>query len=114
VYPWGNTWDEKKANVNGTSDGYEMTALIGSFVAGASSNGALDMAGNVSEWVQDWYDGKYYQNGPPRNPRGLEGGRSKVQRGGSWQDEAWGVRVAHRGADEPRRWGYSVGFRCAQ
>jgi len=79
VYPWGNQWDAKKANV-GTSG----TAAVGSYSAGMSPYGSYDMAGNVWEWVQDWYATDYYQRGTVRNPKGPDNGGSRVVRGGSW------------------------------
>ncbi|MGH8057867.1 MAG: formylglycine-generating enzyme family protein, partial [Candidatus Entotheonellia bacterium] len=95
-YPWGNQevdgnranfcdvnckydWRERAAN-----DGYRETAPVGSFPRGASPFGALDMAGNVSEWVADWHDDTYYQRSPEDNPRGPVSGSKRVERGGGW------------------------------
>jgi formylglycine-generating enzyme required for sulfatase activity len=113
-YPWGDTWQPQKANSYGEDDGFKTTAPVGSFPAGVSPYGNLDMAGNVWEWTQDWYDSKYYQNGPTKNPRGAEKGGLKVARGGSWRDSARGVRVALRRRYGPRAGVDHVGFRCAQ
>jgi formylglycine-generating enzyme required for sulfatase activity len=109
VYPWGNTWDDKKANVQGKD-----TVPVGSYPAGVSPYGAQDMAGNVWEWVQDWYADDYYRNGPMRNPRGPEKGEYRSLRGGSWSDGPLYARASNRGRFVP---GYRfdfLGFRCAQ
>jgi hypothetical protein len=66
------------------SDGYMTTAPVGSFPRGASPYGALDMAGNVWEWVADWYDPVYYTRSPARNPEGPDSGEARVARGGSF------------------------------
>jgi formylglycine-generating enzyme required for sulfatase activity len=66
VYPWGNAWDASKcANSTNSSGG---TKPVGSYPAGTSPYGALDMAGSVLEWCADWYEGNYYSNSPQRNP----------------------------------------------
>ena len=60
------------------------TSAVGSYPAGASPYGALDMAGNVWEWVNDWYDGSYYSSSPGSNPPGPATGSYRVLRGGDW------------------------------
>jgi formylglycine-generating enzyme required for sulfatase activity len=79
LYPWGNEWDNNKANV-GTSG----TTAVGSYAADTSPYRVNDMAGNVWEWVQDWYAADYYKQGPVRNPKGPTSGQGRVVRGGSW------------------------------
>ena len=74
---------------------------MGSYPSGASPYGALDMAGNVWEWVNDWYDGNYYGVSPYRNPPGPASGSYKVLRGGSWLNDAYYVRAANRDYDNP-------------
>jgi formylglycine-generating enzyme required for sulfatase activity len=96
IYPWGNQWEERKANSSGTADGYQYTAPVGSFETGKSPYGAYDMAGNVWEWVADWYAEKYYQGSPARNPTGPESGQSRVLRGGAWHYNQYYVRASSR------------------
>jgi formylglycine-generating enzyme required for sulfatase activity len=89
LYPWGNTFDGWRVNFcdrNCTldwankeyDDGYADTAPVGSYPGGASLYGALDMAGNVWEWVADWYDEKYYASSPRNNPTGPSSGQYRV------------------------------------
>jgi formylglycine-generating enzyme required for sulfatase activity len=86
---------------------------VGSHPTGASPYGALDMAGNVWEWVSDWYDGDYYSVSPYKNPQGPETGAYKVLRGGSWYSGWSSVRAAYRSYGDPMLLGSRVGFRCA-
>jgi formylglycine-generating enzyme required for sulfatase activity len=95
-------------------DGCVQTAPVGSFPAGASWCGALDLAGNVWEWVADWYDRDYYERSPSRNPLGPEEGEDRVLRGGSWDNVPDYLRSASRyRLHQAYRYGY-VGFRCAR
>lgn len=127
TFPWGDQLpDSSYANIN-----YYMgdTARVGSFPAGASPFGILDMAGNVLEWVNDFYDVNYYSQGVSMNPSGplaRSANFARVLRGGHYGDDWKFVRVSTRtsmvGPDPSQpvgsdRWyGYSaptVGFRCA-
>jgi formylglycine-generating enzyme required for sulfatase activity len=114
-YPWGNEWDPKKC-VSMEETLYKFSSgfrPVGSYPAGASPYGVLDMAGNVWEWVADWYDGEYYGTAPDKNPAGPALGTHKVLRGGcSLYDERLSRCVA-RFINPPhvRDW-TPTGFRC--
>ncbi|MGB0386555.1 MAG: bifunctional serine/threonine-protein kinase/formylglycine-generating enzyme family protein [Ardenticatenaceae bacterium] len=97
-----------------TDDGYEFTSPVGNYPAGASPYGALDMAGNVWEWIFDEYSSSYYESSPPENPQGPWGYGRKALRGGSWIFSAPVTRVRYRwGSDARYRDGHR-GFRCAR
>jgi formylglycine-generating enzyme required for sulfatase activity len=103
VYPWGNDApDCDKAN---SSSCVGDTTAVGTYPAGASWCGALDLAGNVWEWTADWY-GEY--------PTGRSSGDERVMRGGGWQYRWDLVRAASR-HNVPPDGGYfrnGLGFRC--
>ncbi|MDP3768234.1 MAG: formylglycine-generating enzyme family protein, partial [Dehalococcoidia bacterium] len=110
-YPWGDQWDVSKANADNELG---KTAAVGSYPGGASPYGAQDMAGNVWEWVADWYDKDYYKQSPERNPRGPDSGQYRVLRGGSWHDAPYYLRTADRSSSAPDFRNYDLGFRCAR
>lgn len=112
TYPWGNEFLAQRTNIAGTEDGYEFMAPVGSFPMGRSFYGVYDMAGNVSEWVEDWYDQFYYAKAPMMNPSGPEASKNKVFRGGSWDARKTDVRTAKRFAATPGRKDSILGFRC--
>ncbi len=127
LYPWGNTFDGERTSYcdarcsykwrdTDFDDGFAQWAPVGSYMGGASWCGALDMAGNVWEWVSDWYDEEYYARSPVDNPQGPATAgpyNCRVRRGGSWYDEAWGVRSAYRRGEAPSSYRiHWVGVRC--
>lgn len=125
VYPWGDQADGSRYNICDrncpadwqdleTDDGYSGTAPVASFPSGASPYGALDMAGNVLEWVADWYAEDYYARSPASNPLGPEGGEYRGLRGGSWFGYGLNARVAFRGRINPNAALGNIGFRCAR
>jgi formylglycine-generating enzyme required for sulfatase activity len=123
--PWGDIFEGERVNAcdrncfldsrdSTTDDGYEFTAPVGMYLNGASWIGALDMAGNVSEWINDWYDSGYYGRSPEENPSGPDTGETKVLRGGGWTFIEEFMRSAHRQHSQPEHRSDRVGFRCAQ
>lgn len=113
TYPWGDAWPTCSL-ANFDNDGWCVgdTSAAGSYPAGASPYGALDMAGNVWEWVNDWYSESYYSVSPPSNPTGPTSGTDRVLRGGEWFDMYFYLRVAARLYLYPTGQGPDVGFRC--
>lgn len=111
-YPWGDSWDPTKANNS------DQLMPIMSFPEGISPYGCFDMAGNVAEWVDAWYeayprdeDDALPTDIPDRNKRFRT--RKRVYRGGSWNSFGKFLRCANRESTDPEdKWAY-VGFRCA-
>jgi formylglycine-generating enzyme required for sulfatase activity len=126
-YPWGNELPngENSNSNNIVGD----TTRVGSYAIGASPFGALDMGGNVWEWVADFYQSKYYSESPSVDPTGPDDGglnHLRVIRGGSFQDNLFDLRTSNRGYEvgpDPTKlpidsayYGRSsvkIGFRCA-
>ena len=117
TYPWGERIDCTYANFLGAPGGCagDNIIAVGSYESGNSPYGAYDMAGNIIEWVADWYDKEYYTTLPVdvTNPTGPDTGSQRVMRGGAWDFSALGVRSANRDSRNPNAAGYS-GFRCAR
>jgi formylglycine-generating enzyme required for sulfatase activity len=111
LYPWGNESPDCEKAQYGDCGG--ATVPVGSRPAGASSYGAVDMAGNVWEWVADWYDPAYYASSPMQNPQGPDSGERRVFRGGSWGYPPAFLRASDRARNRPTYAGFNVGFRCA-
>jgi len=126
-YPWGN--EPPNAENSNSNNIVGDTTRVGSYVIGASPFGALDMGGNVWEWVADFYQPKYYAESPSANPLGPDGGglnHLRVIRGGSYQDNLFDLRTSNRGYEvgpdptklpnDDAHYGRSsvkIGFRCA-
>ncbi|GAB4570382.1 MAG: hypothetical protein Kow0047_23980 [Anaerolineae bacterium] len=96
-YPWGDEWDDRKANTS--EGGLGRTTPVGSYPAGASPYGVLDMAGNVWEWTSSLYEPYPYRADDGRENPEMPGRR--VVRGGSWYDNQRSARTADRGRDVP-------------
>jgi len=130
-YPWGNeidcahasyydcTMNAKQPNepLNGPRCGYSyfcQTVQVDSHLVGASPYGALNMAGNVWEWVADWYSPDYYAVSPANNPSGPATGKYNVLRGGGSKSFEPDLRVTARASGSPSHFFDSqIGFRCA-
>jgi formylglycine-generating enzyme required for sulfatase activity len=110
-YPWGDQ-DPNPSMLN-FNNLLGITTISGSYPTGASPYGVLDMAGNVRQWVFDWYQSDYYSVAPDRNPPGPATGTKKVLKGGGWTDPANYVRISSRLDHLPDSAGYNRGFRCA-
>ncbi len=113
IYPWGFEFDTAKA----MSSVPEATGTVpvNSYPNGTSPYGIYNMAGNVSEWVSDWYQSDYYTqqlNAPEPNPKGPISGTDKVYRGGSWDTAPLFLRSVHRLSIPPGQPSASIGFRC--
>jgi len=117
AYPWGDGDPSCSLANSFDSATYSYclhdTSAVGSYQSGASQYGALDMAGNVAEWVNDWYSSTYYSGSPFANPQGPSSGTYKVLRGGSWNDYWLILRVAWRDYVTPAGRNSTIGFRCA-
>lgn len=110
-YPSGQAIDRSMANYVGAQP-FDTVTPVGQFKAGASPYGALDMAGNVMEWCQDWYDRDYYTVSPRKNPTGPATGAYRVVRGGSFFLEAYDLRASARSSAWPSFQAHRmIGFR---
>lgn len=116
-YPWGNVLDGTRLNYCNTDCDLDWreaahadTAPVGSYTTGASWVGALDMSGNVREWVADWYGDYPYRR--QENPTGPTSGDFRVVRGGSWRLSDWEARCGSRYWWLPSRSHLDLGFRC--
>lgn len=106
TYPWGNEFDLSRCNLVG-SQGLQP---VGSYPSGASWVGALDMAGNVMEWVQDWLGP--YSPDPVTDPTGPASGKVKVEKGGWWSGSMFVGRSAYRHFEDPPEYSdLHIGFR---
>jgi formylglycine-generating enzyme required for sulfatase activity len=130
LYPWGNDFDPARANFGKNQ---EATMPVDSYREGVSYYGLHNMAGNVFEWVSDWYDPRFYGRLEPMvNPTGpakpawiggtgtyvdfLALGEKRVIRGGSWIAPQGTLRTTHRFWNHPlnNSYGVGLGFRCAR
>lgn len=121
VYPWGDAPPSCHLAVmdeGGLGCGARTTAPVGSRPQGRSPAGALDMIGNVTEWVSDWYQEDYYASSPDVSPSGPVTGRFRVVRGGTWKNRIVGsingLRISNRYSYVPGAHLDYVGFRCAR
>ena len=107
-YPWGET-----KSINQTLLKNKNYYPVGKFDENQSPYGCYDMVGNVWEWVNDWYDEKYYsRKNNTSNPVGPNIGISKVLKGGSWDYLGKNTRCSYRGKNYPKVNYHLNGFRC--
>jgi formylglycine-generating enzyme required for sulfatase activity len=111
IYPWGNSAPTCDVANSGSCAGAPLA--VGGRAAGASPYGALDMVGNVAEWVADLYAADYYASSPATDPTGPATGTDHVDRGGWYRSSAAQLRVSLREANAPDTALSYVGFRCA-
>jgi formylglycine-generating enzyme len=134
-WPWGNGDGQDRANrgriipeelraaglppgalatMTDDSDGADGPVAPGTFRWGRSPYGAYDMAGNVAEWVQDWWSQLGYTGLSLIDPRGVSSGSLRVVRGGSFNDPRFFARVYYRNSHRPGTRSIAIGFRCAR
>lgn len=111
TYPWGNI--EPTCDLLNYANCYGRTTNTNNYDAGKSPFGVFDMAGNVFEWVADWYDANYYPTSPADNPTGPASGQYRGVRGSSFETAEEQVITAIRRFNEPNDSGRDIGFRCA-
>ena len=125
IFPWGDDVPgsggvyRANYNPNGTfppddADGFSFTAPVGTYSTYPSPYGCNDMAGNVGEWVQDWFDPDYYLSSPEIDPLGPSSGSLRVLRGGRWLSAASGLRVSNRDIGMPSEGQDEFGFRICR
>jgi len=108
-YPWGNEWDPSKANSR--ESGLRKTLEVESYAP--CMYGLYQMSGNVLEWCEDYWHGRYPKDSLT-NPTGPSVGSDRVFRGGSWGNVAWYCRCAFRGRDDPGGRFSSLGLRLSR
>lgn len=125
IYPWGNAFDGVNTNFCDSNcskdganrefdDGYADTAPVDYYTDGVSVYGIFNLAGNVWEWVSDWYGETYYASSLANNPSGPSSGGARVVRGGSWNDFGDVVRTLNRNWVRAAFANDALGFRCAR
>jgi formylglycine-generating enzyme required for sulfatase activity len=120
-YPWGELYNSRVSNHgrlgwdrSASLDGYAELAQVGSFPAGATPEGVLDLAGNVAEWVADRYQAPYDLK-DTHNPQGPNDSRlPRIVRGGSYESGAAWLRGATRVPVGEEARAPTIGFRCAR
>jgi iron(II)-dependent oxidoreductase len=116
LFPWGQTAPDNRLAMFGQHHVHEIPILapVDSHDEGKSPYGVHHLAGNVAEWVQDWFGFDYYAYMPEKNPPGPTNGRYRGVRGGSWKSKIIMLRTATRGGSAPDQRSATIGFRCAK
>ena len=112
LWPWGNDPEPLAANWSLAKDGFDVTAPVGTFTRDISPFGVVDGAGNVMEWVADWYGEQSYRDITTKNPIGPDSGVYKVLRGGGYTSTGDDVRITSRSKMVPDFRDETIGFRC--
>ncbi len=115
TWPWGEGLDGFPANFDGEADGYEVSAPVGSFPQDQSMYGVYDGAGNVMEWVEDWYvEDVYSRDVSPESVRPQPVSTYKTMRGGGYTSQGKDLRITNRSFIVPDFRDETIGFRCAR
>jgi len=113
LWPWGNVEQPNGANWARVQDGHEVSAIVGTVLTDKSPFGVMDGAGNVMEWVEDWYAERYFEEAPEKNPKSPENGVFRVLRGGGYATTGADIRITSRSKMVPDFRDETIGFRCA-
>jgi formylglycine-generating enzyme required for sulfatase activity len=111
-WPWGDLFGI--GYCNSWEGGIHDSTSAGSYPKGASPYGVQDMAGNVFEWINDWYQADYYKISPYKNPKGPDSSGFRIMKSGSWVEFANGVRISFRLGQFPSNTDTDSGFRIAK
>lgn len=114
TWPWGNGIEGYPANLGGEDDGFEVTAPVGSFPQDQSVYGVYDGAGNLMEWVADWYVEDLYKPGRASSLSDEKPASTyKTMRGGGYTSRGIDLRITNRSFMVPDFRDETIGFRCA-
>jgi len=114
LWPWGNVEIANAANWARVDDGHDVAAPVGMVKSDVSPFGVMDGAGNVMEWVADWYQESAFRDSLDRNPASPEYGNYKVLRGAGYASSGADLRITSRAKMVPDFRDETIGFRCAQ
>ncbi len=113
LWPWGNVEQPDGANWARVQDGHEVSAVVGTVQTDKSPYGVMDGAGNVMEWVADWYGERYFTEASEQNPPGPDHGVYRVLRGGGYATTGADIRITSRSKMVADFRDETIGFRCA-
>jgi formylglycine-generating enzyme len=113
LWPWGNVEQPNGANWARVQDGHDVSAPVGTVLTDKSPYGVMDGAGNVMEWVADWYGETYFKEAPERNPPSPDHGVFRVLRGGGYATTGADIRITSRSKMVSDFRDETIGFRCA-
>lgn len=113
LWPWGDVEQPNGANWARVQDGYDVAAPVGAVLTDKSPYGVMDGAGNVMEWVGDWYAETYFKEAPEQNPQSPEYGTFRALRGGGYATTGGDIRITSRSKMVQDFRDETIGFRCA-